>query len=162
MPRAWLLKRLLRLAGLAAVPTSAAVALVRDWTRIAALMNGTWPPWVSNVANVVQISSPAIALLAVWLTRTARARSTEPGTGLAASLLGLLALLLPAGDRERFRGRGAGEHGGLAMAWARRGAAVGGGCRAGVGGDPAVGAAAAGVTMSATWCRAAASDRYFE
>jgi hypothetical protein len=59
---------------------------------------------VSNVANVVQISSPAIALLALWLTRVARSRSTEPAESAAARLLRLFALLVPACDRERFVG----------------------------------------------------------
>jgi hypothetical protein len=58
-------------------------------------------PRVSAVANVVQIATP-ITLLAVWLAKVARSRSTEPGVGVAARLLGLLALLLPARDRERF------------------------------------------------------------
>ena len=62
-------------------------------------LNGAWPPWVSNVANVVQIGG-MVALLAVWLARAVRRRSTEPGTGAAARLLGLLALLLS--PRERW------------------------------------------------------------
>jgi hypothetical protein len=104
MGGAWLQKRLVYLAVLVAIPTSGAVALARDWSRIAALLNGAWPPWVGNVANVVQIGSPAIAVLAVWLTRAARSRSAEPGGSVAARLLRLLALLLPARDRERFVG----------------------------------------------------------
>lgn len=62
---------------------------------------------MSNVANVVQIGSPTIALLVVWLTkvvRSVRSRSIEPGAGAAARLLGLLALLLPSRDRKRFVG----------------------------------------------------------
>jgi hypothetical protein len=98
MNPAWLLRRLVRIALLLAAPVSAAVALLRDWGRIAAFVNGTWPQWVSNVANVVQIGGPIIAL-AWWLTR---ARSTEPGAGVAARLLGLIALLLPVRDRDRF------------------------------------------------------------
>jgi hypothetical protein len=86
----WLLKRLDRLAALVAVPTSAAVALVRAWSRVAAFLNGAWPPWVSNVANVVQIGSPAIALLVLWLAKVVRSRSTEPAGGAAARLLGFL------------------------------------------------------------------------
>jgi hypothetical protein len=58
---------------------------------------------VSNVANVVQIGGPIVAL-SWWLTPTARSRRTEPGAGVAARLLGLLALLLPTRDRERFVG----------------------------------------------------------
>jgi hypothetical protein len=104
MGGAWLLKRLIYLAGLVAIPTSVAVALARDWSGVSAFLNGGWPPWVNNVANVVQIGSPAIALLALWLTRVVRSRSTEPGAGLVARLLRLLALLLPARDRERFVG----------------------------------------------------------
>jgi hypothetical protein len=44
---------------------------------------------------VVQIGSPAIALLALWLARAARSRGTEPASGAAARVLRLLALLLP-------------------------------------------------------------------
>jgi hypothetical protein len=99
---AWLLKRLAYLAALVAIPTSVIVALARDWSRVPAFLNGAWPPWVSNVANVVQIGSPAIALFALWLTKLARSRRTEPRAGVAARLLGLLSLLLPARDRERF------------------------------------------------------------
>ena len=101
MDRAWLLKRLLRLAALAALPTSVALALAHDWPRVAAFVNGAWPQWVSNVANVAQVGG-VIAFLALCLTRAVRSRSTEPGAGVAARLLGLLALLLPARDRERF------------------------------------------------------------
>ena len=102
MGYAWLLRRLAYLAGLAAVPTSLIAVLVRDWNRVVAFLNGTWPQWVSNVANIVQIGGLIVAL-AWWVTRAARSRSTEPGAGLAAArLLGLLALLLPARDRERF------------------------------------------------------------
>jgi hypothetical protein len=103
MDRAWLLKRLIRAAVLLAVPTTLIVALARDWTRVAVFLNGTWPPWMSNVANVVQIATP-IALLALCLTRAARSRGTEPGRGAVAAGLGILALLLPARDRERFVG----------------------------------------------------------
>jgi hypothetical protein len=99
MDRAWLLKRVLRLA----VLVGAALALARDWPRVAALLNGAWPLWVSNVANVVQIGTP-VALLALWLAKVARAHSTEPAVGTGARLLGLLALLMPARDRERFVG----------------------------------------------------------
>jgi len=102
MSHAWLLKRLVYLAGLLAAPVSLTVVLTRDWSRVAAFLNGAWPPWVSNVANVVQISSPAIALLALWLAKAARSRSTKPSDGGAARLLSLLALLLPTRDRERF------------------------------------------------------------
>ncbi len=42
--------------------------------------------------------------LALWLARVARSRSTAPGGGVAVRLLRLLALLLPARDRERFVG----------------------------------------------------------
>jgi hypothetical protein len=61
---------------------------------------------VASVAGpeVVQIGSPAFALLALWLTKVARSRCAEPGAGVAARLLGLLALRLPARDRERFVG----------------------------------------------------------
>lgn len=45
-----------------------------------------------------------MALLAVWLAKVPRSRSTEPAAGLAARLLGLLALLLPARDLGRFVG----------------------------------------------------------
>jgi hypothetical protein len=104
MDRAWLLRRVVYLAVLVAIPTTVVVVLARDWNRVATFLNGAWPPWVSNVANVVQIGSPMIALLAVWLTRVTRSRRTEPGVGVAARLLGPLALLLPARDRERFVG----------------------------------------------------------
>ena len=40
----------------------------------------------------------------MWLTDATRTRTTYSGTGAAARLLGLLALLLPARDRERFVG----------------------------------------------------------
>jgi hypothetical protein len=100
---AWLLKRLVYLVALTAVPTSAIVTLARDWNPIAAFLNGTWPQWVTNVANVAQISG-AIAALAWWLSRIVGPHSTEPGDGAAARLLRLLALLLPARDRERFVG----------------------------------------------------------
>jgi hypothetical protein len=98
----WLLKRFAYLALLATVPTVAAIALAHGWDRVAALLNGNWPPWVSNVANVVQIGSPAIALIAVWLAKVAQPRGTQPRASVAVRLLRLLALLLPAGDRERF------------------------------------------------------------
>jgi len=62
MDRAWLLKRLLRLAALVAAPTSVAFVLVRGWNGVAVLLNGGWPPWVSNVANVVQIATPIFLL----------------------------------------------------------------------------------------------------
>jgi hypothetical protein len=46
-----------------------------------------------------------IVLLALWLTKATRSRSTGPSEGsVAARLLSLLALLLPARDRERFVG----------------------------------------------------------
>jgi hypothetical protein len=101
---AWLLKRLIRIAVLLVAPVSAALALAGDWDRINLFLNGAWPPWVSNVANVVQIGSPVVALLTMWLIRAARSRTTVPDEGVAARLLGLLALLLPARDRERFVG----------------------------------------------------------
>jgi len=123
------------------VRLSAALVLARGWPHVAAFLNGAWPPWVSNVANVVQLSGPPIALLAVWLTRSARSHSTEPGAGVAARLLGLLALLLPARDRERFVGEVLANMAGLR--WRQR--AVGGGRGAGAGRDRAVGAAAGGV-----------------
>jgi hypothetical protein len=50
------------------------------------------------------MAPPAIALLALWLTKVVRPCGTEPGGGVAARLLRLLALLLPARDRERFVG----------------------------------------------------------
>ena len=85
------------------------MVLVREWIRTAVFLNGAWPPWVSNVASVVQIGSPAVVLLALWLTKVAlwltkvaRSRSTEPSGGVAGRMLRLLALLLPARDRERF------------------------------------------------------------
>ena len=99
----WLLRRIIRLALLTAISTSVVVALVRGWGQVGEFLNGAWPPWVSNVANVVQLGG-AIALLALWLTNATRARSIDPGRGAAARLLGLLALLLPARDRERFVG----------------------------------------------------------
>src|SRR5579859_4539759 len=98
---AWLLKRFVYLALLLAGPLLAVPVLVRDWSRIAAFMNGPWPQWVGNLANVVQIGSPAIAFLAVWLARAARSRRAEPGAGAAGRLLGILSLLLPVRDRER-------------------------------------------------------------
>lgn len=100
----WLPKRLLRLALLVAVPIGVVLLLAHEYNRVAAFLNGAWPPWISNVANVVQISSPAIALLTLWLARLVRSHSTEPSAGHAARLLGLFALLLPARDRERFVG----------------------------------------------------------
>jgi hypothetical protein len=99
----WLLKRLGYLATLLVAPTSIAVAVMRYWNHVAEFLNGAWPPWVSNVANVVQIATP-IAVLTAWLASSARAHRTESGPGAAACLLGLLALLLPARDRERFVG----------------------------------------------------------
>jgi hypothetical protein len=104
MARVWLLKRLVYLAMLVAVPLGFAVALAHDWSRVSAFLDGAWPPWVNNVANVVQIGSPAIALVALWLAKVVRSRSAEPASGVAARLLGFLALLLPARDRERFVG----------------------------------------------------------
>jgi hypothetical protein len=104
MGRAWLLRRLVRLAVLVTMPTSVVVALAHDWSGVLAFLNGPWPPWVSNVANVLQIGSPAIALLAVWLARAARSRSSEPSSGAATRVLRLLALLLPSHDRGRFVG----------------------------------------------------------
>jgi hypothetical protein len=104
MGRSWLLKRLAYLCLLVAVPVGVAMTLVLAWHRVAAFLNGAWPPWVNNVANVVQIGSPAIALLALWLAKVVRSRHTEPGDGMAVRLLRLLALLLPARDRERFVG----------------------------------------------------------
>jgi len=59
---------------------------------------------VGNVANALQITTPIAAALVWWFTRTARTRSTARTDGLAARVLRLLALLLPARDRERFRG----------------------------------------------------------
>jgi hypothetical protein len=100
----WLLKRVVYLALLVTGAVWVIVTLTRAWDRIAAFLNGAWPPWVSNVANVVQVGSPAIALLALWLTRVVWSRGTKPGEGVAARLLGFLALLLPARDRERFVG----------------------------------------------------------
>lgn len=52
----------------------------------------------------MQISSPAIALIVLWLARAVQSRRTEPGTAMAARPLGLLALLLAVRDRERFVG----------------------------------------------------------
>jgi len=112
--------------------------IARRWNGVAALLNGAWPPWVSNVAKSVQIASPAIAFLALWLTRVARAHSTEPAPGTAARLLRLLALLLPARDRERFVGEVLRNVAGLRWRQRARGAAVGGGRRAGAGVDRAV------------------------
>jgi hypothetical protein len=99
----WLLKRLVYLGWLVAVPMGGAVALLRDWNRVPAFLNGNWPPWVSNVVNVFQIGGPIVAL-AGWITRAARARRTEPGDGTAVRLLRFLALLLPARHRDRFVG----------------------------------------------------------
>jgi hypothetical protein len=128
--------------------------LLRDWTRVAAFLNGAWPPWVSNVANVVQIGSPAIALPVVWLTKVARTRGTEPDGGVAARLLGLLALLLPARDRERFVGDVTANMADRRRWWHRvEELRVGGGRGAGPGRDPAVGAAAAGVMYGARQLR---------
>jgi hypothetical protein len=73
---------------------------------------------VSNVANVVQIGG-VIALLALWLARAAQSRSTQPReSGVAARLLRLLALLLPARDRERFVGEVLGNM--AEMRWRQR------------------------------------------
>ncbi len=69
---------------------------------MADFLNGGWPPWVSNVANVFQIAGPVTALLVWWITRSTRARGAEPGAGVAVRLLRLLALMLPTRDRDRF------------------------------------------------------------
>jgi hypothetical protein len=78
---------------------------VFDWRRVAEFLNGGWPPWVSNVANmpVLQIGGPILAL-AWWLTRSACSRSPAPARGAAPRVLRLLAVLLPARDRDRFVG----------------------------------------------------------
>ena len=74
---------------------------VCDWSRIATFLNGAWSPWVSNVATSSK-SAGRIVALAWWMTNAARYCGTKPAHGLAARLLSLLALLLPARDRERF------------------------------------------------------------
>ncbi len=102
MRRAWLLKRRVYLGCWWPYRRASSWRWASDWNRIAAHLNGNWRPWVSNVANVVQIGSPAIALLALWLTKVARSHSAAPAGGAAARVLRLLALLLPARDRDRF------------------------------------------------------------
>ena len=99
----WLRKRTMYLGLLVSTPVTAMVALVLAWNRVVEFLNGGWPPWVSNVANVFQIGGPIVAL-AWWLTKTARSRIAPPAEGAAVRALRLLALLLPTGDRERFVG----------------------------------------------------------
>ena len=48
---------------------------------MAEFLNGDWPTWVSNVANVFQIVGPIIALLAWRVTRSARAGSAAHAEG---------------------------------------------------------------------------------
>jgi hypothetical protein len=99
----------------------------------------TAKPWVGSVANVLQIATP-IAPLAVWLTKTARPHSTEPGTGPAARLLRLFALLLPARDRERFVGEVLGNM--AELRWRQR-----------VGQLVSVAAAMPGIAVIVRWAR---------
>ena len=99
MIRAWLLKRFAYLAALVAVPAGVLVATVHAWNRVAAFLNGGWPPWVGNVANLLQIAG-VIAAAAWALTQAARSRT--PANGPAPRVLRLLALLLPPSDRDRF------------------------------------------------------------
>ena len=103
MNRAWLLKRLAYLALVVAVPSGIVVASVLAWNRVAEFQNGVWPPWVGNVANVLQIAA-VVAALAWALTRAARSCITAPTQRAAPLVLRLLALLLPPRDRERFVG----------------------------------------------------------
>lgn len=72
-----------------------------SWNRLVRFLNGGWPQWVSNVADVVQIITPIVAA-AWWLTRTVRSRRTECSEADSVRVLRVLALLLPARDRERF------------------------------------------------------------
>jgi hypothetical protein len=104
MGSSWLLKRVVYIALLVSLPPGLAVAVVITWNRVVAFLNGGWPLWVGNVANVLQITTPIVAALIWWIAKTARSRSTEPGDGVMVRLLGFLALLLPARDRERFVG----------------------------------------------------------
>ena len=101
MNRAWLLRCLGRLIVTTAVPLSVAVALVHGWDRVVAFLNGGWPPLVGNVANLLQIVTPIVAV-AWWLTRAARSRTATKTEGTAPRALRLLALLLPPSDRDRF------------------------------------------------------------
>src|SRR6266536_1453183 len=87
---------------LVAVPVSVAVAGVLAWNGVIEFLNSDWPRLVGNVATVLQIATPVAAFLAWWLTRTARSRGGAPTGGAVACVLRLLALLLPARDRERF------------------------------------------------------------
>ena len=97
----WLVRRLVYLGLLVTLAVGVVVALVRDWSRVVGFLNGTWPQWVSNVANVLQIVA-LVAGVAWWLTRAARSRSGARNESSSVRVLRLLALLLPARDRERF------------------------------------------------------------
>ncbi len=101
MSRAWLLKRVVYLGVLVAMSMSAAVVLLHDWNRVVGLLNGSWPQWVTNVANVLQIARPGAAL-ACWLSRAARSRSPAQSEGGWVRVLRCLAWTLPSRDRERF------------------------------------------------------------
>ena len=57
---------------------------------------------MSRTNNFSRVGSPSIALIALWLTKVARSRCTKPGHSIAARLLRLFALLLPARNRDRF------------------------------------------------------------
>src|SRR5207302_2051589 len=103
MGSSWLMKRVARLAMVAAIPATVAVASVLAWNRVVEFLNGGWPLWVGNVANVLQIAG-AIAALSWALTTAARSRSTTSTEGAAPRVLRCLALLLPSRDRERFVG----------------------------------------------------------
>jgi hypothetical protein len=101
MSRTWLLKRLAHLGLLVTVPVSGIVAVMLSWNRVVGFLNSDWPPWVGNVASLLQIATPIVAI--AWaLTRGPRSCDAEPAEGGIVRVLRVLALLLPAHDRDRF------------------------------------------------------------
>ena len=82
-------------------PVPLAVRLCRDHSSGDVERYQASLSWIRGDYPLVDLAEGALAL---WITRAARPRSTEPGVGMAARLLGLFALPLPTRDRERFVG----------------------------------------------------------
>lgn len=53
------------------------------WNWLTAALNGTWPAWVSNVANVLQVATVFVAALAWWSARSSRSRGVAQRDGSA-------------------------------------------------------------------------------
>ena len=79
MSRTWLLKRAAYLASLVLAGLTVVVVLILGRSAVAVILNGEWPVWMNNLANLSQIGLVLIGVMVWCLTKPSPA---DAGSGL--------------------------------------------------------------------------------